>query len=111
MCAWASAPYRAHALGSATLQAEQLGIVTWTEAIFPVLILFGSVLWDNLSRKVATIHVGDWLVKLLVIATLLVSGALKRASFDESAILRRITMTYTADSRVDAYIDGLPEWQ
>jgi hypothetical protein len=27
---------------------------------------------------------------------------------DES---RRITMTYTADSRVDAYIEGLPEWQ
>jgi hypothetical protein len=36
---------------------------------------------------------------------------LKAAGYDESAILGRITMTYTADSRVDTYIDGLPEWQ
>ncbi len=34
---------------------------------FPVILLTGSVLWENVLWKVAAIHAGDWLVKMLVI--------------------------------------------
>jgi hypothetical protein len=53
-----------------------LGITSWMGAVhfgvmlwigFPVILLVGSVLWDNTPVKVAAIHAGDWLVKLLVI--------------------------------------------
>ena len=53
-----------------------LGIVSFLGAVhfgfflwigFPVILLTGSVLWENSPVKVATIHAGDWLVKLLVI--------------------------------------------
>jgi hypothetical protein len=53
-----------------------LGITSWMGAVhfgflawvgFPVILLTGSVLWDNIPWKVAAIHAGDWLVKLLVI--------------------------------------------
>ena len=58
--------------------AAQLGIATWAGAVglalalwigFPVLILSGSIVWDDAPARLATIHAGDWLVKLLVIAT------------------------------------------
>jgi uncharacterized protein DUF1761 len=45
--------------------AVHLGLFLWIG--FPVLILAGSVLWENTPWKVAAIHAGDWLVKLLVI--------------------------------------------
>jgi hypothetical protein len=53
-----------------------LGIGSWMGAVhfgvmlwigFPVILLTGSVLWENTPVKVAAIHAGDWLVKLLVI--------------------------------------------
>ena len=53
-----------------------LGITNWLGAIhfgiflwigFPVILLVGSILWENTPVKVAAIHAGDWLVKLLVI--------------------------------------------
>jgi len=53
-----------------------LGVSSWMGAVhfglflwigFPVIILTGSVLWENIPWKVAAIHAGDWLVKLLVI--------------------------------------------
>jgi len=53
-----------------------LGVSTWLGAVhfglslwigFPVILLTGSVLWENIPWKVAAIHAGDWLVKLLVI--------------------------------------------
>ena len=53
-----------------------LGVVGWFGAVhlglflwigFPVVLLTGSVLWENVAVKVAAIHAGDWLVKLLVI--------------------------------------------
>jgi hypothetical protein len=56
--------------------AALLGISSWMGAVhfgvmlwigFPVILLTGSVLWDNVPVKVAAIHAGDWLVKLLVI--------------------------------------------
>jgi len=56
-----------------------LGITTWIGALhfglflwigFPVILLAGSVLWDNTPLGVAGIHAGDWLVKLLVISVI-----------------------------------------
>ena len=46
--------------------AVHLGLFLWIG--FPVVLLTGSVLWDNVPVKVAAIHAGDWLVKLLVIS-------------------------------------------
>ena len=47
------------------LIAAHLGLLLWVA--FPVVLLTGSVLWENVPVKVAAIHAGDWLVKLLVI--------------------------------------------
>lgn len=51
------------------LIAAHLGVLLWIG--FPVILLTGSVLWDNVPVKVAAIHAGDWLVKLLVIPIIL----------------------------------------
>jgi len=47
------------------LVAAHFGLLLWIG--FPVILLTGSILWDNVPVKVAAIHAGDWLVKLLVI--------------------------------------------
>jgi hypothetical protein len=47
------------------LGAVHLGFFLWIG--FPVILLVGSILWENTPVKVAAIHAGDWLVKLLVI--------------------------------------------
>src|SRR6266516_2242852 len=47
------------------LGAVELGLVFWIAC--PVILLTGSVLWENVPWKVAAIHSGDWLVKMLVI--------------------------------------------
>jgi hypothetical protein len=53
-------------LGVASLfGAVHFGLFLWIG--FPVILLTGSVLWENTPVKVAAIHAGDWLVKLLVI--------------------------------------------
>ena len=53
-----------------------LGVSNWMGAVhfgfllwigFPLILLTGSVLWENVPWKVAAIHAGDWLVKMLVI--------------------------------------------
>ena len=46
--------------------ADHLALLLWIG--FPVVLLTGSVIWENVPVKVAVIHAGDWLVKLLVIA-------------------------------------------
>src|SRR5256714_15664743 len=46
--------------------AAHLGLLLWIA--FPVVLLTGSVIWENVPVKVAAIHAGDWLVKLLVIS-------------------------------------------
>lgn len=43
-----------------------LGLVLWVA--FPVVLLSGSVLHENVPWKLATIHAGDWLLKLVLIA-------------------------------------------
>jgi hypothetical protein len=45
-----------------------LGLVTWVG--FPVVILSGSVLWENVPWKLAAIHAGDWLLKLVAVGIL-----------------------------------------
>lgn len=41
-------------------------------AAFPAVLLAGSVIWEGVKPRVAVLHAGDWLLKLLVI-TLIVS--------------------------------------
>lgn len=59
--------------------AVQVGVDGWTDALllglaawigFPVPILAGSVLWEDVPWRVAATHVGDWLAKLGVIAVI-----------------------------------------
>jgi len=49
--------------------AVHFGLLLWIG--FPVTLLTGSVLWENIPWKVAAIHAGDWLVKLLMIPVIL----------------------------------------
>jgi hypothetical protein len=51
------------------LDAAQLSI--WIAIGFPVMILMGSVTWDKRPWKLAAIHGGDWIIKLLLIAVIL----------------------------------------
>jgi len=60
----------AHLIGALSISswmiAAHLGLLLWVA--FPVVLLTGSVIWENVPVKVAAIHAGDWLVKLLVIS-------------------------------------------
>jgi hypothetical protein len=47
----------------------QLGIWVWIG--FPFMILVGSVMWDKRPWKLAAIHAGDWLAKVLLMAVIL----------------------------------------
>ena len=53
--------------------AVRLGFLVW---IFPAMILLGSVVHENVPWMLATIHAGDWLLKLLLMAVIL--GARRR---------------------------------
>jgi hypothetical protein len=44
----------------------ELGLALWVA--FPVVLLLGSVTQENVPWRLAAIHAGDWLVKLLVVA-------------------------------------------
>ena len=46
--------------------AMQLGASLWVG--FPVVLWTGAVMWEKVPAKLAVIHAGDWLLKLLVIA-------------------------------------------
>jgi hypothetical protein len=57
--------------------AQLLDITDWTGAVqlgfslwigFPVVLWTGAVMWEKVPSKLAAIHSGDWLLKLLVIA-------------------------------------------
>jgi hypothetical protein len=45
--------------------ALQLGLWLWIG--FPVVLLTGSMLWQNVPWQLAAIHSGDWLIKLILI--------------------------------------------
>jgi uncharacterized protein DUF1761 len=51
---------------SSVFGAIHFGLLLWIG--FPVILLVGSILWENMPVKVAAIHAGDWLVKMLVIS-------------------------------------------
>lgn len=62
----------------ARLTAE-LDIVDWTGGValgltlwvgFPVVLWIGAVMWEKVRWKLAAIHAGDWLMKVLVIAVI-----------------------------------------
>ena len=53
-----------HALTGALL----LALVLWIA--FPVVLLAGSVIWENVPAKLAALHAGDWLLKLALITTI-----------------------------------------
>jgi hypothetical protein len=46
----------------------KLGLALWIA--FPVVLLVGSVTQENVPWKLAAIHAGDWLAKLLIIAVI-----------------------------------------
>ncbi len=48
------------------LDGAALGLVLWVG--FPLVLWSGSVMWEKVPAKLAAIHGGDWLLKLLVIA-------------------------------------------
>jgi len=48
--------------------AVRLGALVW---VFPVMILLGSVVHENVPLRLAAIHAGDWLVKLLLMSVIL----------------------------------------
>jgi hypothetical protein len=45
-----------------------LGLAAWIG--FPVVLLTGSVIHENVPWKLAAIHAGDWLVKLIVVTVI-----------------------------------------
>jgi hypothetical protein len=60
--------------------ADQIGIAGWTEAAvlglvlwlgFPVVLLIGSVYHERVSPRLAAIHAGDWVLKLIAIAVII----------------------------------------
>lgn len=51
------------------LGAARLGLVLWIG--FPFVLLTGSIMWEDVPWKLATIHAGDWLVKLLLMTVIL----------------------------------------
>jgi uncharacterized protein DUF1761 len=48
---------------------DALGVGLWLWLGFPVILLTGSMLWQNVPWQLAAIHAGDWLMKLILIPT------------------------------------------
>jgi hypothetical protein len=58
---------------------ELIDIADWTHGVLlglslwiglPVVLWVGAVMWERIPPRLAAIHAGDWLLKLLVIAVL-----------------------------------------
>lgn len=47
----------------------QLGFWLWLA--FPVVLLSGSIVWDSAPWRMAAIHAGDWLLKIMLMAIVL----------------------------------------
>ncbi len=54
------------------------GLGLWLWVGFPLMLLSGSVMWQGVSWKIAAIHAGDWLVKLLLITAIVGAWAVER---------------------------------
>jgi len=59
----------AHIIVNISGAGMSLGIWLWIG--FPVILLSGSVMWDNVPWKLAAIHAGDWLLKILLMTAVL----------------------------------------
>lgn len=46
-----------------------LGLLCWLA--FPAVLLSGSVMWDGARTRLAVIHGGDWLIKILMMTIVL----------------------------------------
>jgi len=46
-----------------------LALLVWLG--FPLVLLTGSVLWEQVPPVTAAVHAGDWLLKLLLVALLI----------------------------------------
>ena len=57
-------------------QVARLGLGLWVA--FPVVLLTGSVVHEKVAWQQAAIHGGDWLVKLLLVSTLVGRGRPRR---------------------------------
>jgi hypothetical protein len=49
--------------------AVRLGLVLWLG--FPFVLLTGSIKWEDVPWKLAAIHAGDWLLKMLLMTVIL----------------------------------------
>jgi len=47
----------------------RLGLVLWVG--FPFVLLTGSIMWEDVPWKLAAIHAGDWLVKMVLMTVIL----------------------------------------
>jgi hypothetical protein len=45
-----------------------LGVALWVG--FPFILWIGAILWENTPWRLAALHAGDWLVKLLVVGVI-----------------------------------------
>jgi hypothetical protein len=50
-------------------RAASLGLLLWIG--FPFILLSGSVIYENVPWRLAAIHAGDWLIKLLLIPVII----------------------------------------
>ncbi|MDB5177029.1 MAG: hypothetical protein JWN75_697 [Candidatus Saccharibacteria bacterium] len=50
---------------------EAIYLAFWLWIGFPVILLAGSVIHENYPKKLAIIHAGDWLVKLVLLTIIL----------------------------------------
>lgn len=59
--------------------AQRLDVTEWADGValglslwvgFPIVLWTGAVMWEKVPPKLAAIHAGDWLLKLLVIAVI-----------------------------------------
>lgn len=57
--------------------AQRLDVTDWADGValgvtlwigFPIVLWTGAVMWEKVPPKLAAIHAGDWLLKLLVIS-------------------------------------------
>ena len=61
----------AYAVVNAQNISQAVVVVLWLWVAFPVVLLIGSVIHERFPVSLATIHAIDWLVKLLIFATVL----------------------------------------
>jgi hypothetical protein len=50
---------------AAAIDGMKLGLGLWVG--FPIVLWTGAVMWEKVPPKLAVIHAGDWLLKLLII--------------------------------------------